>query len=490
MAEVVQALEGNLAPMQCFTEPATSRVLCNHELDGYEHCATKLLWTRVQGGVSRALEQTTLAELVEFAEHGAKPAAAAAAHAAREAPGRAPSSIRPSRRKAQRERMADLEIQNLPRRVEGKEILKGVDLAVSRGEVHALMGPNGSGKSTLANTIMGHPSYEITEGKILFRGQDVTEAEPGRAGARGPLHGLPVPLRDPRRVGRQLPAHRDQRPAQGARRGPDQPQGVPQGARGPDGAARRRPRVHAALPQRGLLRRREEALRDPADGDPQAGGGGARRDRLGPRHRRAAHRRERRQRDARPGAGRPHHHPLPAHPRATSPPTSCTSCSTAAIVEEGGAELAGQMEQKGYDWVREKHGEARKWLPDVEAITATATLPALARRDPRRLPGAGATRERQAARLRRQRRDVAEAGQRDRGDVDSYYRNSNANIHRSMHQLATEATELYEGARTKVAGFVGGAAGGDRVRAQRDRGDQPRPLHVGARAGRRRRHGR
>jgi Fe-S cluster assembly ATP-binding protein len=74
--------------------------------------------------------------------------------------------------------MADLEIQNLHVAVEGKEILKGVDLSVSRGEIHALMGPNGSGKSTLANTIMGHPGFAITEGKILFRGEDVTETEP------------------------------------------------------------------------------------------------------------------------------------------------------------------------------------------------------------------------------------------------------------------------------------------------------------------------
>ena len=73
MAEVVNALEGTVTPMQCFTEPATGRVLCNHELDGYDHCATRLLWTRVQGGVMRALEQTTLEELVQFAEQGAAP---------------------------------------------------------------------------------------------------------------------------------------------------------------------------------------------------------------------------------------------------------------------------------------------------------------------------------------------------------------------------------------------------------------------------------
>src|SRR5437764_5949683 len=74
--------------------------------------------------------------------------------------------------------MPDLEIQNLHVRVEDREILKGVDLGVSKGVVHALMGPNGSGKSTLANTIMGHPGYEITEGRITFRGEDITEADP------------------------------------------------------------------------------------------------------------------------------------------------------------------------------------------------------------------------------------------------------------------------------------------------------------------------
>ncbi len=57
----------------------------------------------------------------------------------------------------------------------GKEILKGVDLTVRRGEVHALMGPNGSGKSTLANTLLGHPDYEVTGGRVRFKGEDITE---------------------------------------------------------------------------------------------------------------------------------------------------------------------------------------------------------------------------------------------------------------------------------------------------------------------------
>jgi len=71
-------------------------------------------------------------------------------------------------------RTALFEVRDLRVDVEGREILKGVDLTINPGQVHAIMGPNGSGKSTLANTLMGHPRYTITGGQILFKGQDVT----------------------------------------------------------------------------------------------------------------------------------------------------------------------------------------------------------------------------------------------------------------------------------------------------------------------------
>jgi Fe-S cluster assembly ATP-binding protein len=78
-----------------------------------------------------------------------------------------------------------LEIQNLHVRIEEREILHGVNLKVEKGETHALMGPNGSGKSTLANTIMGNPNYEVTEGKVLFNGEDITEADPDERARAG-----------------------------------------------------------------------------------------------------------------------------------------------------------------------------------------------------------------------------------------------------------------------------------------------------------------
>ncbi len=74
--------------------------------------------------------------------------------------------------------MSELVIRNLHVNVEGKEILKGLNLTLPQGEVHAIMGPNGTGKSTLAYTLMGHPKYEVTEGEVIFKGQNILELSP------------------------------------------------------------------------------------------------------------------------------------------------------------------------------------------------------------------------------------------------------------------------------------------------------------------------
>ncbi len=74
--------------------------------------------------------------------------------------------------------MSELDIRDLHVSVEGKPILKGVNLIVNQGEVHALMGPNGTGKSTLAYTLMGHPNYEVNKGEAWFKGQNIIELKP------------------------------------------------------------------------------------------------------------------------------------------------------------------------------------------------------------------------------------------------------------------------------------------------------------------------
>jgi Fe-S cluster assembly ATP-binding protein len=90
--------------------------------------------------------------------------------------------------------MAQLEIRNLHVRAGEKDILRGLDLEVGKGQIHALMGPNGSGKSTLANAIMGHPNLEVTEGQIIFKGQDVTEADPDERARMGLFMAFQYPV--------------------------------------------------------------------------------------------------------------------------------------------------------------------------------------------------------------------------------------------------------------------------------------------------------
>ncbi|HWH09135.1 MAG TPA: Fe-S cluster assembly ATPase SufC [Candidatus Thermoplasmatota archaeon] len=91
----------------------------------------------------------------------------------------------------------ELEIQDLHVNVQGKPILKGVNLQVRRGEVHALMGPNGSGKSTLSYTLMGHPNYEITKGDVLVRGESVKDMPPDERARKGVFLAFQYPMSIP-----------------------------------------------------------------------------------------------------------------------------------------------------------------------------------------------------------------------------------------------------------------------------------------------------
>jgi Fe-S cluster assembly ATP-binding protein len=93
--------------------------------------------------------------------------------------------------------MSEISIRNLHVSVNGKEILKGVNLDVQQGEVHALMGPNGTGKSTLAYTLMGHPGYQVTQGEAFFKGQNVLELEPDKRSHMGLFLAFQYPIAIP-----------------------------------------------------------------------------------------------------------------------------------------------------------------------------------------------------------------------------------------------------------------------------------------------------
>ncbi|MGB9183168.1 MAG: Fe-S cluster assembly ATPase SufC [Solirubrobacteraceae bacterium] len=112
--------------------------------------------------------------------------------------------------------MPDLEIRNLHVRAGEKEILRGLELTVGKGEIHALMGPNGSGKSTLANAVMGHPGLEVTEGQIIWGGDDITQADPDERARMGLFMAFQYPVSVPgvtvtKYLRTVMNAHRDAR---------------------------------------------------------------------------------------------------------------------------------------------------------------------------------------------------------------------------------------------------------------------------------------
>jgi Fe-S cluster assembly ATP-binding protein len=93
--------------------------------------------------------------------------------------------------------MSELIIKNLHVGIEDNEILKGLDLTVKTGEIHAIMGPNGTGKSTLAYALMGHPNYEVTEGQVIFKGENILELEPDERSHKGLFLAFQYPVAVP-----------------------------------------------------------------------------------------------------------------------------------------------------------------------------------------------------------------------------------------------------------------------------------------------------
>ncbi len=188
-----------------------------------------------------------------------------------------------------------LQVNGLRATVNGQEILKGVDLALPPGQVHAIMGPNGSGKSTLAGVLAGRPVYQVTGGQVRLGGQDLLALDPEERAALGVFLGFQYPVEIPG-VG-NLYFLRTALNAVRRTRGEEELDAMDflSFAREKMKLLELDPGLSQPLRQRGLLRRREEAERDLPDGGAGAEARHPRRDRLRPRHRRAPGGRTRRQ---------------------------------------------------------------------------------------------------------------------------------------------------------------------------------------------------
>ena len=334
--------------------------------------------------------------------------------------------------------MADLEIKNLHVSAGDKEILRGVDLHVRSGEFHALMGPNGSGKSTLANVIMGHPGLEVTEGEILFDGENITEADPDERARLGLFMAFQYPVAIPgvtvaKYLRTVMNAHREEpislkdfrKTVEAAMELTQVPKAFSSRYLndGFSGGEKKRMEILQLALQKPKL-----AVLDETDS-------GLDIDALNV----VGSRRQRRRRAVR--HGRADHHALPAHP----------SHGQARVRAH---HVPGQDRQGGRPGARHParerglrldRGRGRRGERGLVSLTlpAASDFPTLAREGLVYLDSA-ATSQTPAA--------VIEA-------MDDYYRHYRGSIHRGVYPLAVEATEAYEGARARAAAFVGSTPG-------------------------------
>ena len=161
-----------------------------------------------------------------------------------------------------------LTLRNLHVSVGETEILKGVDLTINAGEVHAIMGPNGSGKSTLANVLAGKPEYTVTQGELLYQGTDLQAMAPELRAREGVFLAFQYPVELPgvrswqflKTVVDTLRAHQGQEELS--------IRAFDRWLDGEDGDGGHQPRPHQAIRQRGVLRGGEETQRDTPDGSP------------------------------------------------------------------------------------------------------------------------------------------------------------------------------------------------------------------------------
>ncbi len=348
--------------------------------------------------------------------------------------------------------MADLEIRNLHVNADDKRILNGLDLEISRGEVHALMGPNGSGKSTLANTIMGHPALEVTEGQIDFNGEEITEADPEERSRAGLFLAFQYPVAIPgvtvaKYLRMAINAHREargepqislkefRRDTEAAMEMVDIPREfssryVNDGFSG--GEKKRLEILQLAMlrPQIAVLDETDsgldiDALRIVAEGVNTFSGPDM-------------------------GVLIITHYQRILH---LVEPDFVHVMFDGRIVKQGGPELVTELEDKGYGWIQ-RGGRSRGMsgpsplvprLSSLDVERVRAAFPALSREvhgRPVAYLDSGASAQRVLASIQA---------------VDRYERRHHANVHRGSHTLSAEATAAYEGARATVADHLGAA---------------------------------